>query len=99
MRIVSQAIPSGNAPGYERGLQDAGRGLARAVAARLAVDAPFAEREQAVLQAANEVCRRLLESTLEATADRRMSIACGWRRSSMRVTTREPSRITVCVGR
>ena len=69
MRIVSQAIPSGNAPGYERGLQDAGRGLARAVAARLAVDAPFAEREQAVLQAANEVCRRLLESTLQATAE------------------------------
>lgn len=68
MRIVSQAIPSDNGPGYERGLQDAGRGLAHAIAAQLAVDAPFAEREEAVLKAANEVCRRLLESTLQATA-------------------------------
>jgi hypothetical protein len=68
MRIVSQAIPSGNDQGYERGLQEARRGLARAIAAQCAVDVPFAEREQAVLTAANELCRRLLESTLQATA-------------------------------
>ena len=68
MRIVSQAITSGNDQGYERGLQEARRGLERAIAAQLAVDVPFAEREHAVLAAANEVCRRLLESTLQATA-------------------------------
>ena len=38
------------------------------MAAQLAVDVPFAEREHAVLTAANEMCRRLLESTLQATA-------------------------------
>jgi len=68
--IVPQAIPSGNDQGYERGLQEARRGLARAIAAQLAVDVPFAEREHAVLTAANEVCRRLLESTRHATAER-----------------------------
>lgn len=69
MRIVSQAIRSGNNNGYERGLQEAQRGLERAIAAQLAADASFAEREQAVLSAANEMCRRLLEAELQATAD------------------------------
>ena len=69
MRIVSQAIPSGNNQGYEPGLEEAQRGLERAIAAQLAADVSFAEREQAVLAAANELCRRLLEATLQATAD------------------------------
>ena len=69
MRIVSQAVPSGNDTPYERGLQEAQRGLARAVAAQLAAAVPFAEREHAMLAAANEVCRRLLESMLQATAE------------------------------
>ena len=69
MRIVSQAIPSGNNKGYERGLQEAQQGLERAIAAQLAADVSFAEREEAVLAAANEMCRRLLEAALQATAD------------------------------
>lgn len=69
MRIVSQAIPSGNNTGYERGLQEAQRGLERAIAAQLAADVSFAEREQAVLAAANEMCRRLLKAELQVTAD------------------------------
>lgn len=69
MRIVSQAIPSGNDKRYERGLQEAQQGLARAIAAALAADVSFAEREHALLAAANEVCRRLLEAALQATAN------------------------------
>jgi hypothetical protein len=69
MRIVSQAIPSGNNKGYERGLQEAQRGLDRGIAAQLAANVSFAEREQGVLAAATEVCRRLLESMLQAMAE------------------------------
>jgi hypothetical protein len=69
MRIVSQRIPESNDNQYERGLADARRGLMRAVAARVRADASFADRERAMLAAANEACRCLLESALQATAD------------------------------
>jgi hypothetical protein len=69
MRIVSQRIPESNDDQYERGLADARRGLVRAVAARVDADASFADRERAMLAAANEACRRMLEAELQATAD------------------------------
>ena len=68
-RIVSRAIPSDNGETSQRGLAQARRGLEQAVAARLPADASFADRERAVLAAANEVCRLTLEATLRATAE------------------------------
>ena len=65
MRIVSQAIRSGNDHRYQRGLQEARRGLERAIAAQLAANVSFAERERAVLAAANEACRLLLRIDAE----------------------------------
>jgi hypothetical protein len=67
-RIVSQTISPGNDDRYQHGLTEARRGLEYAVAARLGPDASFADHERAVLAAANEVCRGLLEATLQATA-------------------------------
>ena len=69
MGIVSQPISSDNGEAYQRGLAEARRGLARAVAARVPGDGTFADRERAVLAAANEVCRLMLETMLQATAD------------------------------
>ena len=70
MRIVSQPISADNDDArYESGLREARRGVERAVAARLSVDASFADREQALLAAANEVCLLILEAELQATAD------------------------------
>ncbi|MBI4266737.1 MAG: hypothetical protein HY657_20410 [Acidobacteria bacterium] len=69
MRIVSQRIPESNDDQYERGLADARRGLLRAVAARVSASDAFADRERAVLAAANEACRRLLEADLHTTAE------------------------------
>jgi hypothetical protein len=67
-RIVSQASPTGNDERYQRGLTKARRGLEQAVAARLGPEASFADHERAVLASANEVCRVVLEATLQATA-------------------------------
>ena len=67
MRIVSQAIRSANGEAYQRGVAQARRGLEAAMAAQLPADASFADRERAVLAAANEVCRRILEAELQAT--------------------------------
>ena len=69
MRIVSQAIRSDNGEQYQRGLARARRGLEEALAGRLPAEASFADRERAVLTAANDVCRLMLEATLQATAD------------------------------
>ena len=68
-RIVSQAIDADNQQAYQQGVARARRGLEAAIAARLPADAPFADREVAVLAAANAVCRLLLEAALQATAD------------------------------
>ena len=69
MRIVSQAIRSDNGEAYQRAVAQARRGLEAAIAAQLPADASFADRERAVLAAANEVCRLTLEATLQATAE------------------------------
>jgi hypothetical protein len=68
MRIVSQPIAADNDEALQRGLAEAQRGLARAVTARLPADASFADRERAVLAAANEVCRRTLTEALQTIA-------------------------------
>ena len=99
MRIVSQAIPSGNTKGYERGLQEAQRGLERAIAAQLAANVSFAEREQGVLAAANEVYRRLLESMLQATAEAHPDRVRIDGIAYARDHEGKPSPITVCVAR
>jgi len=56
MRILPQPITVGNDVHEEAGLAEACRGVDRAVAARLAPDASFADREQAVL-AGRAPCR------------------------------------------
>lgn len=69
MRIVAQAIPPDNRTTYQRALTEARAALERAVAVTVSVDASFAERERAVLAAANDACRLALETTLQTTAE------------------------------
>ncbi len=58
LRIVSQAIPPDNGKTYRRALVKARAALERVVAVTVPADASFAERERAVLAAANEACRQ-----------------------------------------
>lgn len=69
LRIVSQAIPPDNREAtYQRFVTEARAALEQAVAATVSADASFAERERAILVAANEACRLALAATLQATA-------------------------------
>lgn len=69
LRIVSQAIPPDNREAtYQRFVIEARVALEHAVAATVSADASFAERERAILLAANEACRLALAATLQATA-------------------------------
>ena len=67
--IVPQAIAPDNGEAYRRAVATARLALERAVTLTVAADASFADRERAVLAAANEACRRLLEAALQTTAD------------------------------
>lgn len=69
LRIVSQAIPPDNRETYRRAVAGARAALERAVAATVPADASFADRERAILAAANDACRLFLETTLQATAE------------------------------
>lgn len=69
LRIVSQAIPPDNGKTYRRALAEARAALERVVAVTVPADASFAERERAVLAAANEACRLALERALQTTAE------------------------------
>ena len=69
LRIVSQAILPDNRDGYRRAVAEARVALEQAVAAYLPANASFAERERAVLMAANDACRLALETELQTTAD------------------------------
>lgn len=69
LRIVSQAIPSDNGEPYRRAVAAARAALERAVTVTASAAASFADRERALLAAANEACRLALETTLQATAD------------------------------
>jgi hypothetical protein len=69
LRIVSQAIPPDNRETYRCAVADARAALERAVAVTVPADASFADRERAVLAAANDACRLALETTLQATAE------------------------------
>jgi hypothetical protein len=69
LSIVPQAIEPDNGEAYRRAVTAARIALERAVTLTVAADASFAARERAVLAAANETCRRLLEAELQATAD------------------------------
>jgi len=68
-RIVSQAIAPDNGEPYRRAVAEARTALERAIALRVPVNASFADRERAVLAAANDACRLALETTLQATAE------------------------------
>jgi hypothetical protein len=67
--IVPQAIAPDNGEAYRRAVATARLALERAVTLTVTADASFADRERAVLAAANEACRRLLEAALQTTAD------------------------------
>lgn len=69
LRIVSQAIPPDNGETYRRAVAEARAALERAIAVTVPADASFADRERAVLAAANDACRLALETTLQATAE------------------------------
>ena len=69
LRIVSQAIPPDNEEPYRRALAAARAALGRAVSVTVSADASFADREGALLAAANEACRLTLEGTLQTTAE------------------------------
>ena len=69
MRIVSQAIRLTMGRGISAGCRRRDAGWRRRSRLSLPAEASFADRERAVLAAANEVCRRLLEATLQATAE------------------------------
>src|SRR5918996_1434382 len=68
LRIVSQAIPPRNGERYQRAVAAARAALEQAIAVSVPADASFAERERAVLAAANDACRLALETTLQAVA-------------------------------
>jgi hypothetical protein len=67
--IVAQAIAPDNGEAYRRAVAAARIALESAVTLAVAADASFADRERAVLAAANEACRGMLEMALQATAD------------------------------
>lgn len=67
--IVPQAIASDNGEAYRRAVAAARIALERAVTLTVAADASFADRERAMLAAANEACRLMLEAALQTTAD------------------------------
>ena len=69
LRIVSQAIPPDNGEPYRRAVAQARAALERVIAVTIPADASFADRERAVLAAANDACRLVLETTLQATAE------------------------------
>jgi hypothetical protein len=68
LRIVPQAIAPDHEK-YQRAVADARAALESVVALTVAADASFAVREQAVLRAANETCRLLLEAALRTRAE------------------------------
>jgi hypothetical protein len=67
--IVPQAITADNGEAYRHAVAAARNALERAVTLTVAADASFADRERAVLAAANEACRLILEAALQTTAD------------------------------
>jgi hypothetical protein len=69
VRIVSQAIPPDNGDFYQRAVAAARAALERAVAVAVPADASFADRERAMLAAANDACRFALETMLQAMAE------------------------------
>src|SRR5918999_3889919 len=68
LRIVSQAIPPSNGERYQRAVAAARAALEQAIAVSVPAGASFAERERAILAAANDACRLALETTLQAVA-------------------------------
>ena len=68
LRIVSPAIPPSNGERYQRAVAAARAALEQAIAVSVPADASFAERERAILAAANDACRLALETTLQAVA-------------------------------
>jgi hypothetical protein len=67
--IVPQAITPDNEEAYSQAVAAARVALARAVTLAVGAHASFADRERAVLTAANEACRETLAAALQATAD------------------------------
>lgn len=67
--IVAQARTPDNDEAYQRAVAAVRVALERAVTLAVGADAAFAERERAVLAAANDACRVLLTAVLHATAD------------------------------
>ena len=99
LRIVSQAIPPDNREAtYQRFVIEARVALEHAVAATVSADASFAERERAILLAANEACRLALAATLQATAAAHPD-QCGWMACDTSGITKARSSITVCEAR
>jgi hypothetical protein len=68
LRIVSQAIPPSNGERYQRAVAAARAALEQAIAVSVPADTSFAERERAILAAANDACRLALETTPQAAA-------------------------------
>jgi hypothetical protein len=69
LRIVSQAIAPDNGDRYRRAVAEVHAALERAIAVTVPADASFADRERAVLAAANDACRLALKTALQATAE------------------------------
>jgi hypothetical protein len=67
--IVPQAIAPDNGEEYRRAVAAARVALEQAVTLSVRANASFADRERAVLAAANEVCRVTLEAALQAMAE------------------------------
>ena len=68
LRIVSPGDPAEQRGRYQRAVAAARAALEQAIAVSVPADASFAERERAILAAANDACRRALETTLQAVA-------------------------------
>ena len=67
--IVRRRFAPDNGEASRRTVAAARIALERAMTFAVAADASFADRERAVLAAANEACRLMLETALQATAD------------------------------
>ena len=68
LRIVSQGIPPSNGDATSVPWRRRARRSSKRSPCRVPADASFAERERAILAAANDACRRALETTLQAVA-------------------------------
>lgn len=69
MSTLPQVAANDNTDAYETAILEASSALRRARQAKVAASATFAEREVALLEAANVACRIDLQGDLQATAD------------------------------